>query len=59
MTKTTPTTKWVSGYEFNVTNVRSSNGNRYFTGTCTDNRCNDSIRNTGYNGGSYLLDSNG
>jgi hypothetical protein len=49
----------VQGYEFIVTNLRihPADGCKEafarFTGVCTDNPVNDSIRNTSYNGGTY------
>lgn len=48
---------YVQGYEFLISNLRICNVNGVpaarFTGTCTANPRNDSIRNTGYNGGTY------
>ena len=47
----------VSGHEFVASNVTiTPDGEKRvmrFTGTCTDNPVNDSIRRTGYNGGRY------
>ena len=48
---------WNSGHEFIATDVRlvviDGRHVAYYTGVCTDNPCNDSIRHTGYNGGHY------
>lgn len=53
---------WNSGHEFLASDVRemvltNPAGQRirvaYYTGTCTANPCNDSIRHTGYNGANY------
>lgn len=48
---------YIQGYEFLVSNVREviKQGEKCveFTATCTENERNDSIRNTGYNGGTY------
>lgn len=45
------------GYEFIVTNlnqqIRDGESCHYYKGICTSNKCNDGIRNTLYNGGSY------
>lgn len=48
-------TVWIQGHEFTVTNVTEHEGRKYFIGVCTENKVNDSIRHTGYNGGQYLL----
>lgn len=57
MTKIQPlfegATVWVQGYEFTVRNLRIVNGVARFTGVCTNNPRNDSIRHTSYNGGTY------
>lgn len=51
---------WNQGYEFIVTNVWFTPDALHpgyeimrYTGICTAHRCNDSIRNGGYNGGTY------
>jgi hypothetical protein len=48
------------GHEFIATNVRQSPGRNAFgeivwnyEGVCTNSSANDSIRNTGFNGGTY------
>lgn len=46
-------TVYVQGYEFTVKNLRIVDGVARFTGVCTDNPRNDSIRKTSYNGGTY------
>lgn len=46
-------TVWIQGYEFKIKNLKIVNGVARFTGICTDNPVNDSIRKTGYNGGTY------
>ena len=47
----------IQGYEFTATEVRiiQDHGQEVlrFKGTCTDNPCNDTIRHTGFNGGTY------
>lgn len=57
----------VYGKEFTATNVRPAiNGHGetvpgvfHYTGTCTDDPCNDDIRHTGYNGGTYSWRADG
>lgn len=54
---------WNTGHEFIVTepmltpipeSYRSAFSHQFtYKGVCTDHECNDSIRNTGYNGGCY------
>jgi len=44
---------WVQGHEFIARNVTVSEGVLRFKGICSDHPANASIRNTGYNGGTY------
>ena len=48
---------YIQGYEFIVSNCRvhqvEGKPVLRFTGTCTPDKRNDDIRNTGYNGGTY------
>jgi hypothetical protein len=41
------------GFEFTVKDLRIIDGVACFKGVCTAHKCNDSIRNTGYNGAGY------
>lgn len=46
--------RMVSGHEFEAVRVWvGENGVTYFEGRCTDSERNNSIRHTGYNGGTY------
>jgi hypothetical protein len=43
----------VQGHEFTVSELFVKNDVAYFTGTCTNDRANKSIKNTGYDGAVY------
>lgn len=51
---------WNAGHEFKVTALKFYPDTEHpgyevmrYTGVCTDDPCNDRIRHTGYNGGTY------
>lgn len=53
---------WNQGKQFRASNVQfvtATNGKQVlrYTGTCTDHKCNDDIRHSGYDGGTYGLNS--
>lgn len=53
---------FVQGFSFKASNIKFKCINSFgddvfnFTGTCTDDKRNDPIKNTGYNGGTYTFE---